>query len=128
MRRVLAENRQYAENWLSFWNDLLRNDYRGTGYIDGGRKQITPGCYSALRTNMPYDRFVAELIDPSPRARVHQGHRLARSGQCQPNARVAGGAEHLAGVHGREPQMRLLSRQFYQRLAARGRLRIGGRL
>jgi mono/diheme cytochrome c family protein len=64
VRSLLADNRNYAEHWLTFWNDALRNDYRGTGYIDGGRKQITSWLYSALVTNMPYDRFVAELIDP----------------------------------------------------------------
>ncbi len=64
VKRLLAREDAYAQNWLSFWNDLLRNDYRGTGYIDGGREQITKWLYSALRTNMPYDRFVSELIDP----------------------------------------------------------------
>ena len=39
--RLLGDSQAYAEHWLSFWNDLLRNDYKGTGYIDGGRKQIT---------------------------------------------------------------------------------------
>jgi mono/diheme cytochrome c family protein len=66
VRSLLADSRDYAEHWLTFWNDALRNDYRGTGYIDGGRKQITSWLYSALVTNMPYDRFVAELIDPVP--------------------------------------------------------------
>lgn len=66
VRHLLSENDRYAEHWLSFWNDLLRNDYRGTGYIDGGRKQISGWLYSALLTNMPYDRFVARLIDPAP--------------------------------------------------------------
>ena len=66
MERLLADDRHYAEHWLSFWNDLLRNDYRGTGYIDGGRKQITSWLYSALATNMPYDQFVAQLINPTP--------------------------------------------------------------
>lgn len=66
VRRLLSDNRRYAEHWLSFWNDLLRNDYRGTGYIDGGRKQITPWLYSALLTNLSYDQFVAELINPTP--------------------------------------------------------------
>jgi mono/diheme cytochrome c family protein len=64
--RLLADDRNYAENWLSFWNDLLRNDYKGTGDIDGGRKQITHWLYSALLTNMPYDKFVAELVNPTP--------------------------------------------------------------
>src|SRR5437879_1651632 len=66
VRALLADNRNYAENWLTFWNDLLRNDYRGTGYIDGGRKQITSWLYSALLTNMPYNQFVAQLINPTP--------------------------------------------------------------
>jgi mono/diheme cytochrome c family protein len=64
--RLLAEDRSFTEHWLSFWNDLLRNDYKGTGYIDGGRKQITRWLYSALLTNMPYDKFVAELVNPTP--------------------------------------------------------------
>src|SRR5262249_20759101 len=34
IRRVLNDQRAYAEHWLTFWNDLLRNDYQGTGYID----------------------------------------------------------------------------------------------
>jgi hypothetical protein len=66
VRQLLSDNWRYAEHWLSFWNDLLRNDYRGTGYIDGGRKQITPWLFSALMTNLPYDQFVAQLIDPTP--------------------------------------------------------------
>lgn len=64
--RLLADQRRYAEHWLSFWNDLLRNDYRGTGYIDGGRRQITAWLYAALANNLPYDRFVASLVNPVP--------------------------------------------------------------
>jgi mono/diheme cytochrome c family protein len=66
VRRLLANNENYALHWLSFWNDMLRNDYKGTGYIDGGRKQITQWLFSALETNKPYDRFVAELVNPTP--------------------------------------------------------------
>jgi mono/diheme cytochrome c family protein len=65
-RQLLADNRRYAEHWLTFWNDALRNDYTGTGYIDGGRTQITNWLYDALATNMPYDRFVAQLVNPTP--------------------------------------------------------------
>jgi mono/diheme cytochrome c family protein len=65
-RRLLADNQKYAEHWLTFWNDLLRNDYAGTGYIDGGRQQITEWLYAALHDNKPYDRFVAELVNPTP--------------------------------------------------------------
>lgn len=63
---LLRDGQGYAANWFSFWNDLLRNDYRGTGYIDGGRKQISTWLHSALATNMPYDRMVAQLIHPTP--------------------------------------------------------------
>jgi len=68
VNRLLANDQAYAEHWLTFWNDLLRNDYRGTGYIDGGRKQITGWLYSALARNLAYDRFVAELIHPNAEA------------------------------------------------------------
>jgi hypothetical protein len=64
VKRLLAREDAYAQNWLTFWNDMLRNDYRGTGFIDGGREQVTKWLYSALLTNMPYDRFVAQLINP----------------------------------------------------------------
>lgn len=62
---LLADEVGYAEHWLTFWNDLLRNDYVGTGFIDGGRKQITDWLYRSLRENKPYDQFVRELISPT---------------------------------------------------------------
>jgi hypothetical protein len=64
VRKLLADKRNYADHWLTFWNDLLRNDYRGTGFIDGGRRQITGWLYKALVKNEPYDQFVAQLVDP----------------------------------------------------------------
>jgi len=64
--QLLANNTAYADCWITFWNDLLRNDYAGTGYIDGGRKQITRWLYTALWQNKPYDEFVRELVSPSP--------------------------------------------------------------
>ncbi len=64
--RVLGDQRAYAEHWLTFWNDLLRNDYAGTGYIDGGRKQISGWLYRSLLENKTYDQFVRELISPTP--------------------------------------------------------------
>ena len=61
----LLENQQdYASHWMSFWNDLLRNDYVGTGYIDGGRSQISAWLYQSLFDNKPYNRFASELIAP----------------------------------------------------------------
>src|SRR5262249_4280655 len=66
IQRLLDDRQAYAEHWLTFWNDLLRNDYEGTGYIDGGRKQITGWLYRSLYDNKPYDQFVRELISPTP--------------------------------------------------------------
>ena len=64
VHQMLEDKQRYAQHWLTFWNDLLRNDYAGTGYIDGGRKQISPWLYKALLDNKPYDLFVRELVNP----------------------------------------------------------------
>ena len=64
--QLLANDREYAQHWLTFWNDLLRNDYTGTGYIDGGRRVIHNWLYKSLLENKPYDRFTRELLAPTP--------------------------------------------------------------
>jgi len=71
VRDLLGETEvlTYAEHWLSFWNDMLRNDYTGTGFITGGRRQITTWLHRSLVENKPYDRFVRELIAPSDESR-----------------------------------------------------------
>jgi hypothetical protein len=63
---LLADNRKYAEHWISFWNDLLRND-EGVNYFSetSSRKTITTWLLAALESNLPYDRFVAKLLDPA---------------------------------------------------------------
>ncbi len=63
---ILADRRAYADHWLTFWNDALRNSYRGTGFIDGGRATITRWLYRSLFDNTPYDRFARDLISPVP--------------------------------------------------------------
>lgn len=63
---LLADKKNYSLHWLSFWNDLLRNDYSGTGFITGGRRQISDWLYKSLIEEKPYDQMVAELIDPTP--------------------------------------------------------------
>lgn len=65
VRELLARDLDYADHWMTFWNDLLRNDYAGTGFIDGGRKQITGWLYQSLKENKPYDVFVRELMNPT---------------------------------------------------------------
>ena len=54
----------YTEHWLTFWNDLLRNDYDGTGFITKGRTQISSWLYESLKVNKPFDQMVTELIAP----------------------------------------------------------------
>jgi len=65
VRELLGRDIEVAEHWLTFWNDLLRNDYTGTGFITGGRTQITKWLYEALVMNKPYDQMVRELIAPT---------------------------------------------------------------
>ncbi len=64
-RALLDDDARYAEHWISFWNDLLRNE-DGVTYFseDAGRKSITSWLLRALKDNRRYDRVVADLIDP----------------------------------------------------------------
>ncbi|BCX47519.1 hypothetical protein HAHE_14270 [Haloferula helveola] len=62
IERALGDSTRYAEHWMTFWNDLLRNEYSGTGYIDGGRTQVTAWLYKGLLENKAYDDFVRELM------------------------------------------------------------------
>ena len=61
---LLAREVDYADHWLTFWNDLLRNDYAGTGFITKGRTQISGWLYRSLRENAPFDDMVRELVAP----------------------------------------------------------------
>jgi hypothetical protein len=65
VNRLLADNDKYAEHWISFWNDLLRND-EGVNYYSEteSRKSITEWLLPALRSNTSYDAFVAKLLNP----------------------------------------------------------------
>lgn len=65
VQMLLNKNEAYAQHWLSFWNDGLRNDYTGTGYITKGRYSISKWLYSSLKNNISYERFVKELISPT---------------------------------------------------------------
>ncbi len=64
--RLLANRRNYSDHWISFWNDLLRND-EGVVY-HGERKSITPWLRKALEDNLPYDLFVQALLNPTDKA------------------------------------------------------------
>ena len=59
---LLADKQGYTENWMAFWNDLLRNDEQTN--IDGLRKPITSWLFRSLLENKPLDQFTAELLNP----------------------------------------------------------------
>ena len=65
IRTLLTDETNYTQHWLSFWNDLLRNDYSGPGFITGGRKQITSWIYQSLLQNKPYNQMVKQLTNPT---------------------------------------------------------------
>ncbi|TSJ42642.1 DUF1549 domain-containing protein [Mucilaginibacter corticis] len=65
VKALLNRDDDYAQHWLSFWNDILRNDYTGTGYITGGRFDITDWLYKSLKSNKSYNQIVTELINPT---------------------------------------------------------------
>ncbi len=63
---LLDNNQKYAEHWITFWNDLLRNEDGVTYFSEtAGRKSITDWLLPALEANLPYDRFVSKLVNPA---------------------------------------------------------------
>ena len=64
--RLSNDPSRYAENWITWWNDLLRND-EGVAYISevAGRKSITPWLLDALEKNKLYNQMVRELLNPT---------------------------------------------------------------
>ena len=64
--RLLADDTKYSENWISYWNDLLRNDEGVVYYSEtANRKTITPWLLRALETNKPYNQWIVELLNPT---------------------------------------------------------------
>jgi cytochrome c553 len=61
--KLLADSTMYTGHWISFWNDLLRND-QGVNYA-GMRKSITEWLQPALGANLPYDQMVRALLNPA---------------------------------------------------------------
>lgn len=65
VEKLLANDQAYAENWISFWNDLLRND-EGVSYFSetAGRKSISEWLFTSLKNNVHYDEMVKKLLSP----------------------------------------------------------------
>ncbi|PYT16098.1 MAG: hypothetical protein DMG59_11525 [Acidobacteria bacterium] len=59
---LLGNSQMYAEHWISWWNDLLRNDIGGN--YQGERKSITSWLLRALEQNLAYDKMIAALVNP----------------------------------------------------------------
>ncbi|MCE9546857.1 MAG: DUF1549 and DUF1553 domain-containing protein [Planctomycetia bacterium] len=68
VQRLLADRTAYAEHWMTFWNDLLRNDE--AAWIEINHPPITAWLFKSLSDNKPYDLFAAELINPGPQGPV----------------------------------------------------------
>src|SRR5690606_10997747 len=62
---LLAKDREYATPCTALRNDILRNDHSETGYIAGGRFNISDWLFTSLQTNKPYKQFAMELVDPT---------------------------------------------------------------
>jgi mono/diheme cytochrome c family protein len=63
---LLADDDKYAEHWMSFWNDVLRNEDGVTYFSEtAGRKSITDWLFPALAHNVPYDEMVRKLLNPA---------------------------------------------------------------
>jgi hypothetical protein len=62
VKNLLADRVNYSEHWITFWNDLLRND-EGVNYA-GTRKTITSWLLKSLSENKPYNQLVSELLNP----------------------------------------------------------------
>lgn len=61
--QLFSHKKNYSEHWISFWNDLLRND-EGV-YYHGTRESISGWLLKALEDNLPYDQFVTALLNPT---------------------------------------------------------------
>jgi hypothetical protein len=64
--RLLADSDKYSQHWISFWNDLLRNEEGANYYSEtSSRKSISTWLLSALNTNVPYNQWVEQLLSPT---------------------------------------------------------------
>jgi hypothetical protein len=60
---LLGRREAYAEHWMTYWNDLLRNE-EGVALPGEKREWITRWLFDSLKTNKPYDRMAQQLLAP----------------------------------------------------------------
>ncbi|HEX8916739.1 MAG TPA: DUF1549 domain-containing protein [Humisphaera sp.] len=61
VKALLADDKAYADHWMTFWQDHLRDGRKDAGSTDI-LKPITAWLHASLKANKPYDLFVADLI------------------------------------------------------------------
>ncbi|MBL0109693.1 MAG: hypothetical protein IPP42_02035 [Saprospiraceae bacterium] len=110
MHQLLSRNEAYTLHWLSYWNDLLRNDYSGPGFITEGRKQITSWLYHSLKNDSTYISMVKDLIHPNPGSEgLSKASHGERRSQFKSTNRNAGCIKCITKPFGHQPQMCILS-------------------
>ena len=77
---------------------MLRNDYVGTGYIDGAANRSAAGCITLIR-NKPYDQLTRELISPNAESEVHHGHQMLATSASQVVDHFANVTQVFLGVN-----------------------------
>lgn len=60
---LLSKREAYAGHWMTYWNDMLRNE-EGVALPGEKREWITRWLFEALQNNKPYNRMVQELLAP----------------------------------------------------------------
>ena len=128
--RLLADDQKYAEHWISFWNDLLRNEDGVTYFSEtAGRKSITDWLLASLAANLPYDQFVTKLLNPAAPGDP-EGFLVGVNWRGETSAAVTPwmqASQNTAQVFlGDQPQVQRVPRQLRQQVEAEGRVRARG--
>jgi Protein of unknown function (DUF1549)/Protein of unknown function (DUF1553) len=64
VRELLGHDRLYADHWITFWQDLLRDGKLDVGSTDVFQP-ITLWLRKALEANTAYDEMARELVNPT---------------------------------------------------------------
>ena len=61
--KLLSQSDDYGDHWITFFNDLLRNDYSGTGFITGVTTDKQLALWALLESK-PYHLMVRSKYMP----------------------------------------------------------------
>ncbi len=62
---LLAQNEEYAANWVPFWEDALCSTHRNPNLPGFGKHgDYRSWIFESFKENKPYDVWVSELLDP----------------------------------------------------------------